>query len=111
MRSALLLKGMAVCPMAMVDQSPFCMVCVKNEARWVVGLTPNDYVSCAECFLYESPWGKSHALEIMQLVEATEFEMGVAISSAGRLRPEHADRILASIVLTSRVATARGLGG
>jgi len=107
MRSPILIQGMAIRPIVVGSGTPFCMVCMKREAKWAIGIDPNDYVSCAECFLYDSPWGKEHAFEIAELVDEVGREMGIPISANGKVIDDHGDRILAAIVLTSNVAMAR----
>lgn len=92
------------------EESLYCMGCLENEGKWLVGVQPNDYVSCAYCFLYASPWGKKHSREIEDLVLDTEQEMKMCISDGGKVGPENADRILASIVLVTMMVKSKALG-
>lgn len=94
-------------PMAADGPTVHCMGCMLREGRWRVGAEPNDYVSCAFCFLISSPWGKDQAERIRQLVGAVEEDLGYPISADGVVLPEHSDRVLSSIVIVSRLAAAK----
>lgn len=108
MRKPLLLGSVSVRPITGSDLSRFCMACLKSEARWLVGRGgPHDYVSCASCFLYRSPWGKANSNGIAELVFSTERELGMCISSDGVVLDEHADRIVSAVVLTTTFARSK----
>lgn len=84
-----------------------CMTCTGQAAKWIIGKPPNSYFSCARCFLYSSPWGKQHLVQIQQFVTEVEGSINKKISDDGVVWSTEADRILSSIVAVSGIARAR----
>jgi hypothetical protein len=107
MKRPVLLDSEWVRPSITDDKPQPCASCLKIAARWGVGKPPNNYFSCAYCFLYRTPWGKDNALKIRDLVIEVEGEMGRSISDDGIVQEGEADRILSSIVAISGIAKAR----
>jgi hypothetical protein len=83
-----------------------CMTC-SGDSRWIIGKPPNNYFSCARCFLYSSPWGKENRERIGEFVVEVEGAINKKISDDGIVWSTEADRILSSIVAVSGIARAR----
>lgn len=83
-----------------------CMTC-STSSRWIVGKPPNNYFSCARCFLYSSPWGMENKDRICEFVVEVENSINQKITDDGIVRSAEADRILSSIVAVSGIARAR----
>jgi len=99
MKSPIILDSQWVHPIASGEAS--CDQCSIRAGRWCIGKQPNDYTSCAYCFLYKTPWGEANADHIGELVSETERALGRAISANGKVLPEESDRILQAIVIVS----------
>lgn len=88
-----------------------CSNCDKLQAMWEMG--PPDAeaedraIVCGLCFLYETEWGKKRNDEIVALAEAVGKEVkgdGFLVDIRGHLLGcADADRLVASIALTSRM--------
>jgi hypothetical protein len=79
-----------------------CILCLKKDARWIVGTPETAEAWCSYCFLYETDWGRRNATSIAGLIQAVEKDTRQTISADGRVLPEHAHRILGAIVTGSR---------
>jgi len=73
----------------------------------MIGKAPNNYLTCARCFLYTSPWGLAHKEHIAEFVAEVQETLGRKIEDDGYVRHEDADRILSSIVAVSGIARVR----
>jgi len=84
-----------------------CAKCDKRQAVWELGgLHEDRHAICSLCFMYESNWGRNRTAQLLELVTAVEAEAGEEFSKddEGRLtNPQDANRIMASIALTSRM--------
>jgi hypothetical protein len=86
-----------------------CSNCDKRQSRWEMGLAGSSNLSfvCSLCFLYESKWGEARRDQIDILVREVEIERGEKFlrgaDGTQLLSCPDADRILASIALTSRM--------
>jgi hypothetical protein len=82
-----------------------CVECDRQKANWhlqaVHGLAP----VCSLCVIYKVPWLNKSEEDIAHLVELVEASVGqFEKDSLGRLLScEDADRIVSSLVLTSKV--------
>ncbi len=106
MRKPLVFADVNVDPVREDEARGLCEVC-EAEAHWVAGRPRQARFFCAHCFLYETAGGIRDADEIAELVKAVEEKMGKPISKDGRVTREHSDRILGSIVMTTRMMRAR----
>jgi len=84
-----------------------CITCTSGDAKWIIGKPPNNYFSCARCFLYSSPWGLENRSRIDEFVVEVEGAINKKISDDGVVWSSEADRILSSIVAISGIARAR----
>lgn len=87
-----------------------CHICLKKTALWMIGAGPQEYASCAYCFLTASPWGKSNSAEVMELAGRVGMHGVRVLSDDGGLLEEEADRVLYAIVATSSIKEARRAG-
>lgn len=107
MKSPVILDSEWVKPSITDGSLQSCAKCLKDSARWGIGRPPNNYWSCAYCFLYRTPWGEQNSEKIHDLVVEVEAAMGRKISDEGIVHEDEADRILSSIVAVSGIARAR----
>lgn len=92
-----LIRDVSIKPFLRDDVS--CESCEKR-AKWLIGSTP----LCASCFLYETTWGRAHKEGIEKLIQSLEERLGEVISEGGKVVEGHADRIVGSIAMASRMA-------
>lgn len=106
-------------PGALWDLS--CEECDKRQARWE--LTQPDLILsianprkgvpiCSLCWLYETDWGKERREDIDRMIVDVEAEVGREFKRAedGRLLDcQDANRIVASVAVTSRVFNTRSM--
>lgn len=107
MNRPLLIDTAWVRPFDAGSKPMICHNCLMENARWVVGMPPNNYFTCAFCFICNSPWANENKDSIFKLVTDVENAMGRKISKDGLILPEEADRILSSIVAISGIAKSR----
>lgn len=107
MKRPIILDTEWVRPIGSSTESGVCMTCSEFVARWAIGKPPNGYLSCARCFLYTSPWGKSHRTQIDELVAGMEEARGVTVSIDGVVVGKDADAILFSIVGVSGIIKSK----
>jgi len=94
-----------------------CEWCDKRQSRWELFLpeAPPDarkgLAICSLCWLYESKWGQEKRADLDLFIGAVENEISQPFSkrpTGELLECRDADRILAAIGVTSRIATYRG---
>jgi len=92
-----------------------CSWCDKMQSVWEVfedGAQKKGQPVCSLCWLYQSDWGRARRTDVDKMLRAVELTSREIFrrDDAGRLWScSDADRILASIAVTSRVAAQRAL--
>jgi len=107
MKKPIIIDSEWIRPMDAGSSAKICIACSMESARWSVGKPPNTYLTCARCFLYTSPWGKSNKEKIASFVAEVQEVLGRKIEDDGFVRHGEADRILSSIVAVSGIARVR----
>jgi len=95
-----------------------CFMCDRRQSRW-------EYVSpeqparskhgepvCSLCWIYDSEWALTRSVDIESMICAVEIEAGEVFKRAEERRLwscTDADRILMSIVVTSRIWTFQNM--
>lgn len=86
------------------SQPLFCVNCLEDTARWILGTPENSDAWCAYCVLYNTEWGRGNAESIDGLIKAVEENMGRKISGGDdRVYRIEAHRIIGAIVASSRL--------
>jgi len=102
-------------PLPQVLWDVSCSICDKRQARWEhckSGVRKGIPV-CSLCWLYESEWGSSRRSGVYGIVcDVEEMSGGVfeKFENGRLMRCSDADRILSSIVVTSRILVYRRHG-
>lgn len=107
MKKPIIIDSEWVRPLDAGSSLKICIKCTMASARWMIGKPPNNYLTCARCFLYTSPWGIQHKERIDAFVAEVQEVLGRKIEDEGVVRHDEADRILSSIVAVSGIARVR----
>jgi hypothetical protein len=101
-------------PLPKALQGIACAACDKRQAVWEhtqdVRDRRGEFV-CSLCWLYHSAWTPGTEEELAKLIAAVEEQMKTTFEKNARgelLSCKDGDRILGSIVMTSRLSIVRG---
>lgn len=84
------------------SSAKFCVSCLQEEARWIVGTPATAEPWCGYCFLNKTKWGTDNQPGIVGLAEEYGHQSGEQTVIDGIVVRKCADRILGAIVSGSR---------